>query len=131
VLKKRKVEDHDDLHLDPVSPKEYKETVAELNGSRTNRVIEFFKIAAPERIGFAPKGKRRPLPLLTRKLVKPQLRRAPPRRGKPAGETLLPLSPPPPPKEKRGRNAVAGRRTRTRRPKERGSWTSRLASSKT
>jgi hypothetical protein len=36
-----------------VSPKEYKDTVAELNGSRTNRVFEFFKINAPERVGFA------------------------------------------------------------------------------
>jgi hypothetical protein len=47
------MEDHDDFILGPVSPKEYKETVAELNGSRTNRVFEFFKVAAPERVGFA------------------------------------------------------------------------------
>jgi hypothetical protein len=53
VLKKRKVEDHGDFILGPVSPKEYKETVAELNGSRTNRVFEFFKVAAPEHVGFA------------------------------------------------------------------------------
>jgi hypothetical protein len=53
VLKKRKVEDHGDFILGPVSSKEYKETVAELNGSRTNRVFEFFKIVAPEHIGFA------------------------------------------------------------------------------
>jgi hypothetical protein len=53
VLKKRKVEDHDDFILSPVLPKEYKETVTKLNGSRTNRVFEFFKIAAPERVGFA------------------------------------------------------------------------------
>jgi hypothetical protein len=53
VLKKRKVEDHGDFILGPVSPKEYKDTVAELNGSRTNRVFEFFKVVAPERIGFA------------------------------------------------------------------------------
>jgi hypothetical protein len=33
VLKKRKVEAHGDFILGPVSPKEYKETVAELNGS--------------------------------------------------------------------------------------------------
>jgi hypothetical protein len=51
VLKKRKVEAHGDFILGPVSPKEYKETVAELNGSRTNRVFEFFKVNA--RIGFA------------------------------------------------------------------------------
>jgi hypothetical protein len=36
-----------------VSPKEYKDTVAELNGSRTNRVFEFFKITPPERVGFS------------------------------------------------------------------------------
>jgi hypothetical protein len=52
-LKKRKVEDHGDFIIGPVSPKEYKDTVAELNGSRTNRVFEFFKFAAPERLGFA------------------------------------------------------------------------------
>jgi hypothetical protein len=53
VLKKRKVEAHGDFILGLVSPKEYKETAAELNGSRTNRVFEFFKVNAPERIGFA------------------------------------------------------------------------------
>jgi hypothetical protein len=53
MLKKRKVEAHGDFILGPVSPKEYKDTVAELNGSRTNRVFEFFKINAPERVGFA------------------------------------------------------------------------------
>jgi hypothetical protein len=53
VLKRRKVEAHGDFILGPVSPKEYKETVAELNGSRTNRVFEFFKVNAPKRIGFA------------------------------------------------------------------------------
>jgi hypothetical protein len=53
VLKKRKVEDHDDFILGPVSSKEYKDTVAELEGSCTNRVFEFFKIAAPERVDFA------------------------------------------------------------------------------
>jgi hypothetical protein len=53
VLKKRKVEAHRDFILGPVSPKQYKDTVAELNGSRTNRVFEFFKISPPERVGFA------------------------------------------------------------------------------
>jgi hypothetical protein len=52
VLKKRKVEDHADFILGPVSSKEYKDTVEELNGSRTNRVFEFFKITVPERVGF-------------------------------------------------------------------------------
>jgi hypothetical protein len=53
VLRRRKVEAHGDFILGPVSPKEYKDTVAELNGSRTNRVFEFFKITPPERVGFA------------------------------------------------------------------------------
>jgi hypothetical protein len=53
VLRKRKVEAHGDFILGPVSLKEYKDTVAELNGSRTNRVFEFFKINPPERVGFA------------------------------------------------------------------------------
>jgi hypothetical protein len=47
------VEAHGDFILGPVPPKEYKETVAELNGSRTNRVFEFLKVKAPERVGFA------------------------------------------------------------------------------
>jgi hypothetical protein len=47
------VEAHGDFILGPVSPKEYKDTVAELNRSRTNRVFEFFKINPPERVGFA------------------------------------------------------------------------------
>jgi hypothetical protein len=53
VLKKRKVEAHGDFILGLVSPKEYKDTIAELSGSRTNRVFEFFKINPPERVGFA------------------------------------------------------------------------------
>jgi hypothetical protein len=47
------VEDHGDFIIGPVSPKEYKDTVAKLNGSRTNHVFEFFKFTAPERLGFA------------------------------------------------------------------------------
>jgi hypothetical protein len=53
VLKKRKVEHHDDFILGPVSPKEYKHMLTELNGSRTNRVFEFLKVSAPERFGVA------------------------------------------------------------------------------
>jgi hypothetical protein len=53
VRKRRKVEAHGDFILGPVSPKEYKDTVAELNGSWTNRVFEFFKITPPECVGFA------------------------------------------------------------------------------
>jgi hypothetical protein len=74
------VEDHGDFILGPVSPKEYKDTMAELNGSRTNRVFEFFKFTALERLGFArhreaPESRpgqntRYPLPVL--KLPKPE-----------------------------------------------------------
>jgi hypothetical protein len=53
VLKKRQVEAHGDFIFGLVSPKEYKDTVMELNGSRTNRVFEFFKINPPEHVGFA------------------------------------------------------------------------------
>jgi hypothetical protein len=53
VLKKRKVEEHDDFILGPISSKEYKDMMVELNGSRTNRVFEFFKVTTPERMGFA------------------------------------------------------------------------------
>jgi hypothetical protein len=53
VLRRRKVEAQGDFILGLVSPKEYKDTVSELNGSRTNRVFEFFKITPPERVGFA------------------------------------------------------------------------------
>jgi hypothetical protein len=53
VLKNKKVEEHNDFILGPVSPKEYKDTVAELNGSQTNRMFEFFKVSAPKRVGFA------------------------------------------------------------------------------
>jgi hypothetical protein len=36
-----------------VSPKEYKDVTNELNGSRTNRVFEFFKVTPPpESEGF-------------------------------------------------------------------------------
>jgi hypothetical protein len=52
-LRRRKVEAHGDFILGPVLPKEYKDTVAELNGSRTNRIFEFFKITPPEHVGFA------------------------------------------------------------------------------
>jgi hypothetical protein len=59
VLRRRKVEAHGDFILGPVSPKEYKDTVAELNGSRTNRIFEFFKIAPPKRrFCQTPRGSR-------------------------------------------------------------------------
>jgi hypothetical protein len=53
VLKKRKVEDHGNFILGLVSLKEYKDAMAELNGSQMNCVFEFFKVTVPWRVGFA------------------------------------------------------------------------------
>jgi hypothetical protein len=67
VLKKRKVEKHGDFILDPISPKEYKDMMVELNGSPTNHMFGFFKIVSLERVGFskiAKQQKGRPLCLL-------------------------------------------------------------------
>jgi hypothetical protein len=134
VLKKRKVEAHRDFILGPVSPKEYKDTVAELNGSRTNRVFEFFKIIPPERVGFAKhrEAAERRLPRLrppkgtsTRR----RLRRAP-LRGRPA-RGAPPLRPLPPPKGGPGRNVVGSWRTLPRHPRGPESSTSRPASLRT
>jgi hypothetical protein len=51
------VEDNGNFILGPVSPKEYKDMVVELNGSRTNRVFEFFMVTTLERLG-ASRGSR-------------------------------------------------------------------------
>jgi hypothetical protein len=57
-MRKKKVEDHGDFILGSVSPKEYKDTVAELNGSQMNRVFEFFKNASTlPSIARRPRGK--------------------------------------------------------------------------
>jgi hypothetical protein len=136
VLKKRKVEDHGDFILGPMSPKEYKETVAELNGSRTNRVFEFFKVATPERVGFAKHrkaAKRKAAALAAADADAGETAtspRAAPTR-KTAGKTLSPLPPPPPPKGEPGRNVVADQRTHSQRPREPESWTSRPVSLRT
>jgi hypothetical protein len=89
VLKKRKVEAHGDFILSSVSPKEYKDTVAELNGSRTNRVFEFFNINPLNASDFLnivrqPKRKLRRLLPPKRALRRRRPRRAPLQR-KPAG----------------------------------------------
>jgi hypothetical protein len=83
VLKKRKVEAHGDFILSPVSPKEYKDTVVELNGSRMNRVFEFFKINplnASDLLNIVrqPRRKLRRLLPPKRTLRRWRLRRAPP-----------------------------------------------------
>jgi hypothetical protein len=131
VLKKRKVEAHGDFILGPVSLKEYRDTVAELNGSRTNRVFEFFKINPPERVRFAKH--REALRRKLRRLLPPKqtlrrrrLRRVPLRR-KPAGGVPL-LRPLLPPKGRPGRNAAGGRRTRPHHPRGPRSSTLRPAS---
>jgi hypothetical protein len=134
VLKKRKVEDNNDFILGPVSPKDYKDTVAELNGSCTNQVFEFFKVVASERIGFAKHRE-----AAERKAVGLAAADAD------AGETAT--SPRAAPTKKTSRKAafvaaataatevkarrsvVADRRTRPRPPRQPGSWTSRPASS--
>jgi hypothetical protein len=135
VLKKRKVEDHCDFILGSMSPKEYKETVAELNGSRTNRVFEFFKVAAPERVGFAKHREAAEWKAAALAAADTD-----------AGETAT--SPRADPTKRTGRknvpavaataaaeggprkSVVAGRRTHPQRLREPGSWTSRLVSSR-
>ena len=52
MLKKCKVEFHGNFILGVVSPLEYKQLVKQLGSSRKNRVYEFFKFKAPERVGF-------------------------------------------------------------------------------
>jgi hypothetical protein len=92
VLKKRKVEDNNDFILGPVSPKDYKDTVAELKGSCTNRVFEFFKVVASERIGFAKHreaAERKAVGLAARTRVRLQLRRVLHQRRKLVGKPHL------------------------------------------
>jgi hypothetical protein len=133
VLKKRKVEAHRDFILDPVSPKEYKDTNAELNGSRTNRVFEFFKIN-PLNSSDLPNIERQPRRKLSHLLPpKRTLRRRRPRRVLPrrksAGGALL-LRPLPLPKGGPGRNAAGSRRTLPHHPRGPGSSTLKPASSR-
>jgi hypothetical protein len=128
VLKKRKVEDHDDFILGPVSPKEYKDTMAKLNGSQMNRVFEFFKVTGPSAsaslsIARRPRGKLLRLPPLRLTLPRPQRLLAPAahyRRRLQRG-LLPPLRGRLWPKENPGRNGAPGRRTRLRQPRKRAS----------
>jgi hypothetical protein len=115
VLKKRKVEAHGDFILDPVSPKEYKDTVTELNGSRTNRVFEFFKINLPERVGFAKHreaAERKAAALVAAEADADETVTSPCAAPKKASKRSAPLRPPPPPKGGPGRNVAGGQRTR-------------------
>jgi hypothetical protein len=135
VFKKRKVEDHSYFILSPVSPKEYKDTVPELNGSRTNQVLGFFKVAALERIGFAKHREADERKAVALAVVDADAgetatspRAAPTK--KTSRKTHLQLQPPPPPRGKLGRSVVVDQRILPQPPREPGSWTSRPASSK-
>jgi hypothetical protein len=136
VLKKRKVEDHGDFILGPVSPKEYKEAVAKLNGSRTNRVFEFFKIVVLERVGFAKHRKAAERKAATLAAADAEagetvtsLRTASTRK---TGTRNAPAAAATAAAEGKARKKRGGRPADSpRRPKEPGSWTSRLTSSKT
>jgi hypothetical protein len=133
VLRRRKVEAHGDFILGPVSPKEYKDTVAELNGSRTNRVFEFFKITPPERVGFAKHHEATEKKAATVAAAEADAEetatspRAVPqktgRRGAPAAATAAAEGKP-------GRNGAGGRRTRPHRPRGLALLTLRRASSR-
>jgi hypothetical protein len=133
VLRKRKVEAHGDFILGPVSPKKYKDTVAELNGSRTNRVFEFFKINPPERVGFAKHrdaAEKKVAALAAAEADAEETatspRAAPQKtsRGAPLPRPLLP------PKGRPGRSVAGGRRTRPHYPRGPASSTLRQASSR-
>jgi hypothetical protein len=133
-LTRRKVEAHGDFIFGPVSPKEYKDTVAELNGSRTNRIFEFFKITPPERVGFAKHREAAEKKVAAVAAAEADAKetatspRAAPqktgRRSAPAAATAAAEGRP-------GRNGAGGRRTRPRPPRGPASLTWRRASSKT
>jgi hypothetical protein len=120
VLKKRKVEAHGDFILGPISPKEYKDTVTELNGSRTNWVFEFFKVNPPERVGFSKHreaAERKAAALAAAEADTDETATSSRAAPKKVGKRAPPLRPPPPPKGGLGRNVAADRRTRPHRPR--------------
>jgi hypothetical protein len=134
VLRKRKVEAHGDFILGPVSPKEYKDTVAELNGSRMNRVFEFFKINPHERVGFAKHreaAEKKAAALAAAEADAEETatspRAAPQKAGRRAPLLRLLL----PPKGRPGGNVAGGRLTRRHHPRGLVSSTLRRASSRT
>jgi hypothetical protein len=97
-------------------------------------VFEFFKVAAPERIGFAKhrEAAERKTDAVAAADVDAGETATSPRaaqRRKLAGKTHLQLQPLPPPRGKPGRSVVADRRIHPQPPREPGSWTSRPASS--
>jgi hypothetical protein len=128
VLTKRKVEDHADFILGPMSPKEFKDTVAELNGSRTNRVFEFFKVTAPRCVGFAKHheaAERKAVALAAADVEAGETVTSP--RGAPTKKTSRKAAP------AAAATAAAEGKARKKHggwpPREPGSWTSRPASS--
>jgi hypothetical protein len=133
VLNKRKVEDHGDFILCLVSPKEYKETVVELNGSRTNRVFEFFKVTAPERVGFAKHreaAERKAAALAAADADAGEIATSP--RAAPTKKTGRKNVPAAAATEGRARKKRGGRPADLpQRPREPESWTSRPASLRT
>jgi hypothetical protein len=106
----------------------------ELDGSRTNRIFEFFKIAPPERVDFAKHREATEKKAAAVAAAEADAEetatspRAAPqktgRRGAPAAATL-------PLKGKPGRSGAGGWRTRPRPPRGPASWTWRRVSSKT
>jgi hypothetical protein len=124
-LKKRKVEDHGDFILGPVSSKEYKDTMAELNGSQTNHVFEFFKFTTPEQLGFAKHreaAERKAAALAAAEADAGQTATSPRAGGalpkKTSKKTALAAAAPLWPKGKPERNAALVRRALPRWPKE-------------
>jgi hypothetical protein len=134
VLKKRKVEAHGDFILSPVSSKEYNDTVAELNGSRTNRVFEFFKINPPERVGFAKHreaAEKKAVALAATEADAEETATSPRAAPKKTGRRGAPVTAIATTEVRPGRNAAGGRWTRPHHPRGPGSSTLRPASLRT
>jgi hypothetical protein len=115
VLRRRKVEAHGDFILGPVSPKEYKDTVAELNGSRTNRVFEFFKITPPERVGFAKHreaAEKKAAAVAAAEADAEEMATSPRAAPQKTGRRSAPAAATAAAEGKAGRNGAGGRRTR-------------------
>jgi hypothetical protein len=111
-----------------MSPKEFKDTVAELNGSRTNRVFEFFKVTAPRCVGFAKHheaAERKAVALAAADVEAGETVTSP--RGAPTKKTSRKAAP------AAAATAAAEGKARKKHggwpPREPGSWTSRPASS--
>jgi hypothetical protein len=124
------------FHPRPRVAEGVQEAVAKLNGSRTNRVFEFFKIVVLERVGFAKHRKaaeRKAAALAAADAeageTATSLRTASTRK---TGTRNAPAAAATAAAEGKARKKRGGRPADSpRRPKEPGSWTSRLTSSKT